>query len=56
MAGVVPISVTTTLDKVTSISFFVCREPERAGREASYKFPDGHDPRCRQSHEDGEDQ
>jgi sulfur-oxidizing protein SoxY len=37
--GVVPISVTTTLDKVTSISFFVAENPNALA--ASYKFPDG---------------
>lgn len=37
--GVVPISVTTTLDKVTSISFFVAENPSALA--ASYKFPDG---------------
>src|SRR4051812_17483280 len=35
--GVVPISVTTTLDKVTSISFFVAENPNALG--ASYKIP-----------------
>ncbi|MGY3032017.1 sulfur-oxidizing protein SoxY [Bradyrhizobium sp. USDA 4354] len=37
--GVVPISVTTTLDKVTSISFFVAENPFALA--ASYKIPDG---------------
>ena len=37
--GVVPISVATTLDKVTSISFFVAENPNALA--ASYKFPDG---------------
>jgi sulfur-oxidizing protein SoxY len=37
--GVVPISVTTTLDKVTSISFFVAENPNALA--ASYKIPDG---------------
>ncbi|MGY8637829.1 thiosulfate oxidation carrier protein SoxY [Bradyrhizobium sp. 14AA] len=37
--GVVPISVTTTLDKVTSISFFVAENPYALA--ASYKIPDG---------------
>lgn len=37
--GVVPISVTTTLDKVTSISFFVAENPSALA--ASYKIPDG---------------
>jgi sulfur-oxidizing protein SoxY len=37
--GVVPISVTTTLDKVTSISFFVTENPYALA--ASYKIADG---------------
>jgi sulfur-oxidizing protein SoxY len=37
--GVVPISVTTTLDKVTSISFFVAENPNALA--ASYNIPDG---------------
>ena len=37
--GVVPISLTTTLDKVTSISFFVAENPNALA--ASYKIPDG---------------
>jgi sulfur-oxidizing protein SoxY len=37
--GVVPISVTTTLDKVTSISFFVAENPSALA--ASYRIPDG---------------
>ncbi len=37
--GVVPISVTTTLDKVSSISFFVAENPNALA--ASYKIPDG---------------
>jgi sulfur-oxidizing protein SoxY len=37
--GVVPISVTTTLDQVTSISFFVAENPNALA--ASYKIPDG---------------
>lgn len=37
--GVVPISVTTTLDKVTSISFFVAENPFALA--ASYRIPDG---------------
>ena len=37
--GVVPISVTTTLEKVTSISFFVAENPNALA--ASYKIPDG---------------
>ncbi|MDA9464382.1 thiosulfate oxidation carrier protein SoxY [Bradyrhizobium sp. CCBAU 53415] len=37
--GVVPISVTTSLDKVTSISFFVAENPFALA--ASYKIPDG---------------
>ncbi|MBR0786856.1 thiosulfate oxidation carrier protein SoxY [Bradyrhizobium iriomotense] len=37
--SVVPISVTTTLDKVTSISFFVAENPFALA--ASYKIPDG---------------
>lgn len=37
--GVVPISVTTTLDKVTSISFFVAENPSALA--ASYKLSDG---------------
>ncbi|WP_439371841.1 thiosulfate oxidation carrier protein SoxY [Bradyrhizobium sp. PMVTL-01] len=37
--GVVPISVTTTLDKVTSISFFVAENP--VALAASYRIPDG---------------
>ncbi|WP_027577525.1 thiosulfate oxidation carrier protein SoxY [Bradyrhizobium sp. WSM1743] len=37
--GVVPISVTTTLDKVTSIAFFVAENPFALA--ASYKIPDG---------------
>jgi sulfur-oxidizing protein SoxY len=37
--AVVPISVTTTLDKVTSISFFVAENPNALA--ASYKIPDG---------------
>ena len=37
--GVVPISVTTTLDKVTSISFFVAENPNALA--ASYRIPDG---------------
>jgi sulfur-oxidizing protein SoxY len=37
--GVVPISVTTTLDKVTSISFLVAENPNALA--ASYKIPDG---------------
>ena len=37
--GVVPISVTTTLDKVTSISFFVAENPNALA--ASYRIPEG---------------
>ncbi|OPZ00553.1 thiosulfate oxidation carrier protein SoxY [Bradyrhizobium sacchari] len=37
--GVVPISVTTTLDKVTSISFLVAENPFALA--ASYRIPDG---------------
>jgi sulfur-oxidizing protein SoxY len=37
--GVVPISVTTTLDKVTSISFFVAENPSALA--ASYRIPEG---------------
>lgn len=37
--GVVPISVTATLDKVTSISFFVAENPNALA--ASYKIPAG---------------
>jgi sulfur-oxidizing protein SoxY len=37
--GVVPISVTTTLDKVISISFLVAENPNALA--ASYKIPDG---------------
>ena len=37
--AVVPVSVTTTLDKVTSISFFVAENPNALA--ASYRFPDG---------------
>ena len=37
--GVVPISVTTTIDKVTSISFFVAENPNALA--ASYRIPDG---------------
>ncbi len=37
--GVVPISVTTTLDKVTSISFFVAENP--SALVASYRILDG---------------
>lgn len=37
--GVVPIAVTTTLDKVTSISLFVAENPNALA--ASYKIPDG---------------
>ncbi|MBH5370389.1 thiosulfate oxidation carrier protein SoxY [Bradyrhizobium glycinis] len=37
--GVVPISVTTTLDKVTSISLFVAENPNALA--ASYRIPDG---------------
>ncbi|TQF43923.1 hypothetical protein UNPF46_01000 [Bradyrhizobium sp. UNPF46] len=37
--GVVPVSVTTTLDKVTSISFFVAENPFALA--ASYKIADG---------------
>ena len=37
--GVVPISVTTSLDKVTSISFFVAENPFALA--ASYRIPDG---------------
>ena len=37
--GVVPMSVTTTLDKVSSISLFVAENPNALA--ASYKFPDG---------------
>jgi sulfur-oxidizing protein SoxY len=37
--GVVPISVTTTLDKVTSISFLVAENPSALA--ASYRIPDG---------------
>ncbi|MDH2344817.1 MULTISPECIES: thiosulfate oxidation carrier protein SoxY [unclassified Bradyrhizobium] len=37
--GVVPISITTTLDKVTSISLFVAENPNALA--ASYKIPDG---------------
>ncbi|MDA9544559.1 thiosulfate oxidation carrier protein SoxY [Bradyrhizobium yuanmingense] len=37
--GVVPISVTTTLDKVTSISFFVAENPNALA--ASYRIPGG---------------
>ena len=37
--AVVPISATTTLDKVTSISFFVAENPNALA--ASYKIPDG---------------
>ncbi|UPJ42142.1 thiosulfate oxidation carrier protein SoxY [Bradyrhizobium sp. 40] len=37
--GVVPISVTTTLDKVNSISFFVAENPSALA--ASYRIPEG---------------
>lgn len=37
--GVVPIAVTTTLDKVTSISFFVAENPNALA--ASYRIPNG---------------
>ena len=37
--GVVPISVTTTLEKVSSISFFVAENPSALA--ASYRIPDG---------------
>ena len=37
--GVVPMSVTTTLDKVTSISFFVAENPSALA--ASYTIPEG---------------
>ena len=37
--GVVPISVTTTLDKVTSIAFFVAENPSALA--AHYRIPDG---------------
>lgn len=37
--GVVPVSVTTTLDKVTSISFLVAENPNALA--ASYGIPDG---------------
>ena len=37
--GVVPISVTTTLEKVASISFFVAENPNALA--ASYRIPDG---------------
>jgi sulfur-oxidizing protein SoxY len=37
--GVVPISVTTTFDKVTSISFLVAENPNALA--ASYKIPEG---------------
>jgi sulfur-oxidizing protein SoxY len=37
--AVVPISVSTTLEKVTSISFFVAENPNALA--ASYKIPDG---------------
>ncbi|KYK46502.1 MULTISPECIES: thiosulfate oxidation carrier protein SoxY [Bradyrhizobium] len=37
--GVVPISVTTSLDKVTSISFFVAENPNALA--ASYRIPEG---------------
>ncbi|EJN14055.1 putative secreted protein [Bradyrhizobium sp. YR681] len=37
--GVVPISVTVTLDKVTSISFFVAENPNALA--ASYRIPEG---------------
>ena len=37
--AVVPVSVTTTLDKVTSISFLVAENPNALA--ASYKIPDG---------------
>jgi sulfur-oxidizing protein SoxY len=37
--GVVPISVATTLDKVTSISFFVAENPSALA--ASYRIPEG---------------
>jgi sulfur-oxidizing protein SoxY len=37
--AVVPISVTTSLDKVTSISFFVAENPNALA--ASYRIPDG---------------
>jgi sulfur-oxidizing protein SoxY len=37
--GVVPISVTTTLDKVSSISFFVAENPSALA--ASYRIPEG---------------
>jgi sulfur-oxidizing protein SoxY len=37
--GVVPIAVTTTLDKVTSISFFVAENPNALA--ASYRIPEG---------------
>lgn len=37
--GVVPVSVSTTLDKVTSISFFVAENPNALA--ASYRIPDG---------------
>src|SRR5690349_17378012 len=37
--GVVPVSVTTTLDKVSSISFFVTENPYALA--ASYRIPEG---------------
>ena len=37
--GVVPVSVTTTLDKVTSISFLVAENPNALA--ATYKIPEG---------------
>lgn len=37
--GVVPVSVTTTLDKVSSISFLVAENPNALA--ASYRIPDG---------------
>jgi sulfur-oxidizing protein SoxY len=37
--GVVPVSVTTTLDKVSSISFFVAENPNALA--ASYRIPEG---------------
>src|SRR3954447_13952573 len=40
--GVVPISVTTTLDKVSSISFFVAENPSALA--ASYRIPEGTSP------------
>ena len=52
--AVVPISVTTTLADVTSISFLVSENPNALA--ASYKIPAGHDAERRQPPEDGEDQ